>query len=180
MFLSKKNAAIDDNPFNIEVLINPVYWNLRQPDDDIRLAPDPARIKLTFPFYSFLDDDNFVRSNGIDQKLSVRVKRNQTGIPHFEAARQMRNGILASLGVPFTPEEGMGYGNEGTVHHAGGTLRMSGNGTGVVDADLKFEAYDNLYCADLSVWPFIPAANPVLTLAALVQRLAGTIQNELP
>jgi hypothetical protein len=30
------------------------------------------------------------------------------------------------------------------VHHAGGTLRMSGNGSGVVDTDLKFEQYDNL------------------------------------
>lgn len=67
-------------------------------------------------------------------------------------------------------------GNEVTVHHAGGTLRMSGDGSGVVDTNLKFESYDNLYCADLSVWPFIPAANPVLTLTALSQRLAKNIK----
>jgi len=41
-----------------------------------------------------------------------------------------------------------------------------------VDTNLKFEGYDNLYCADPSIWPFIPAANPALTLAALSQRLA--------
>jgi len=176
VFMSKRNAALSDHPFNVEILINPVYWNLRRPDDDIRLAPNPSRIKLTFVFHSFLDDENFVRANGIGQKLSVKVKRNQTGVPHFGAAQQMRNAILSKLGVPFTPGEGMGYGNEGTVHHAGGTLRMSGDGSGVVDTDLKFEGYDNIYCADPSVWPFIPAANPVLTLAALAQRLSQTLK----
>lgn len=180
VFMSKRDAAISDHPFNIEILINPVYWNLRNPDDDIRHAPNTSRIKLTFAFSSFLDDDNFVRSNGINQKLSVKVKRNQTGVPYFSAVQQMRNAILSKLGIPFTASEGIGYGNEGTVHHAGGTLRMSGDGTGVVDTNLKFEGYDNLYCADPSIWPFIPAANPALTLAALSQRLAKTIKAKLP
>ena len=179
VFMSKRDATVSNHPFNIEILINPVYWNLRKPDDDIRQAPDTSRIKLTFAFSSLLDDDNFVRSNGINQKLSVKVKRNQTGVPHFEAARQMRNAILSKLGIPFNPNEEMGYGNEGTVHHAGGTLRISADGTGVVDTNLKFEGYDNLYCADPSVWPFIPAANPALTLAALSLRLGKTIKAEL-
>jgi choline dehydrogenase-like flavoprotein len=177
--MSKRDATISDHPFNIEILINPSYWNLRKPDDDIRQEPNTSRIKITFAFSSFLDDNNFVRSNGSGQKLAVKVNRNQTGVPHFEAAREMRNAILTKLGIPFTASEGMGYGNEGTVHHAGGTLRMSGDGSGVVDTNLKFESYDNLYCADLSVWPFIPAANPALTLAALSQRLAKTIKAKL-
>jgi hypothetical protein len=63
----------------------------------------------------------------------------------------MCNAILSKLGIPFTASEGMGYGNEGTVHHADGTLRMSGDRTGVVDTNLKFEGYDNLYCADPSI-----------------------------
>jgi choline dehydrogenase-like flavoprotein len=180
VLMSKRNATVNDHPFNIELLINPIYWNLRKPDDDIRQAPNPSRIKLTFAFSSVLDNDNFVRSNGVGKKLSVKVKRNQTGVPHFGAAQQMRNTILSKLGIPFDPNEGLGYGNEGTVHHAGGTLRMSSDGTGVVDANLKFERYDNLYCADPSVWPFIPAANPALTLAALSLRLAKTIQAKLP
>ncbi len=179
VYMSKRNATVNDHPFNVEVLINPVYWNVRQPDDDLRQAPNTSQIKLTFVFSSVLDDENFVRSNGIGQKLAVKVKRNQTGVPHFGAAQQMRNSILSQLGVPFNPDEGMGYGNEGTVHHAGGTLRMSGNGSGVVDTNLKFEQYDNLYCADPSVWPFIPAANPVLTLAALSQRLAKHLTTQV-
>ena len=70
--------------------------------------------------------------------------------------------------MPLTAGEGTGYGNHGSMHHAGGTPRMSGKGTGVVTTDLKFESGDNVYVVDLSVWPFIPAADPALTLAAAV------------
>jgi choline dehydrogenase-like flavoprotein len=134
---------------------------------------------MKFVFASMLDDANFVRSNGIGKKLSVKVNSNGTGVKHFDDVRQTRNAILTSLGINHDPEEGMGYGNEGTVHHAGGTMRMSGDDTGVVDTDLKFEAYDNLYCADPSIWPMIPAANPALTLAALVLRLANHLKSRI-
>ena len=69
----------------------------------------------------------------------------------------------------------------GGVAHEVGTLRMGtdkarGYGDGVVDTDLKFLAYENLYACDLSVFPTSPAANPSLTLAALALRLAGTLK----
>jgi len=179
VFMSRKQVSINDHPFNIEALINPAFWHLRNSDDDLQSIPNPTQIEMKFIFSSFLDDDNFIHSNGPGKRLSVKVKPNNTGVPHFDAAQNMRNAILASLGIPFTANEGMGYGNEGTVHHAGGSLRMSGDGSGVVDSDLKFEAYDNLYCADPSVWPFIPAANPALTLVALTQRLSIHLQDRL-
>jgi len=180
VFLFKKTATFDDHPFNVEVVINPDLWHVRNSDDDLVPAPNPSKIKMTFSFASLLDDANRVTSQGVGRKLSVNVRRNQAGVPHFDAARTARNAILAALGVPFTADEGMGYGNEGTVHHAGGTMRMSGNHSGVVDTDLKFEAYDNLYCADPSVWPFIPAANPALTLVALSLRLASHLRTRIP
>lgn len=139
-FLFEKAATFADHPFNVEVVVNPELWQVRNSDDELVPVPNPSKIKMTFTFASLLDDANRVSSPGVGQKLSVRVKRNQAGVAHFDAARVTRNAILASLGVPFTAEEGMGYGNEGTVHHAGGTLRMSGNATGVVDSDLRFEA----------------------------------------
>lgn len=179
LLMFKRDARIDNHPFNIEILINPVYWNLRKPDDDIQQQPNPSTIQMTFPFSSFLNNDNFIRSNGIGKKLSVKVKENDSGVAHFNDAQAIRNRILSELEITFDPNEGMGYGNEGTVHHAGGTLRMSTNGTGVVDISLKFESYDNLYCADPSVWPFIPAANPSLTLVALSLRLAREIKSKL-
>jgi choline dehydrogenase-like flavoprotein len=69
----------------------------------------------------------------------------------------------------------------GGVAHEVGTLRMGsdpdrGYRDGVVDADLKFLAYDNLYACDLSVFPTSPAANPTLTLAALALRLADHLR----
>ena len=63
----------------------------------------------------------------------------------------------------------------GGVAHEVGTLRMAGNGVGVVDANLRFLAYENLYACDNSVFPTSPAANPTLTLAALSLRLARHI-----
>jgi choline dehydrogenase-like flavoprotein len=56
---------------------------------------------------------------------------------------------------------------------------MSGDGSGVVDTDLRFEGLDNLYVADNSVVPFIAAANPALTLSALSLRLAGQLHEAL-
>ena len=87
----------------------------------------------------------------------------------------MRNGVLDFLHANHEPNDGMHFGNEGTVHHAGGSMRMSGNHTGVVDENLRMEAYDNLYVCDISVFPMIPVANPSLTLAALALRLAGQL-----
>ena len=109
------------------------------------------------------------------------MKPNPSGLAFRDEVRQLRNELVGFLGTPpgFDPDEGMHYGNEGTVHHAGGTLRMSGNGTGVVDTDLRFEAYDNLYACDVSVFPHIPAANPALTLTALSLRLAERLKRDM-
>jgi choline dehydrogenase-like flavoprotein len=51
----------------------------------------------------------------------------------------------------------------GGVAHEVGTLRMAADGPGVVDANLKFLGYQNLYACDNSVFPVSPAANPSLT-----------------
>lgn len=61
----------------------------------------------------------------------------------------------------------------GWVGHEAGTLRMAEDGSGVVNADLKFLSYQNLYACDNSIFPVSPAANPSLTLAALALRLAS-------
>lgn len=65
----------------------------------------------------------------------------------------------------------------GGVAHEVGTLRMGINGDGVVDTNLKFLGYENLFACDLSVFPASPAANPTLTLAALAMRLADHLRS---
>jgi choline dehydrogenase-like flavoprotein len=103
------------------------------------------------------------------------VHRNATGSQLFNEVRDVRNAVLTHLQAPHDPNDGMHFGNEGTVHHAGGSMRMSGDHSGVVNEDLRMEGYDNLYVCDVSVYPMIPAANPSLTLAALALRLADTL-----
>ena len=66
----------------------------------------------------------------------------------------------------------------GGVAHEVGTLRMNKDAdAGVVDLNLKFHQYDNLYACDLSVFPTSPAANPSLTLSALAIRLAEHLKS---
>ena len=69
----------------------------------------------------------------------------------------------------------MHFGNEETVHHASGSMRMSENQTEVIHEDLRLEAYDTLYVCNISVFSMIPTANPGLTLAALALWLADRL-----
>jgi choline dehydrogenase-like flavoprotein len=90
-------------------------------------------------------------------------------------ADQLAHDLLTGLGAqPVLNEAGLGLQTAklGGVAHEVGTLRAAGDGTGVVDQNLKFLAYKNLYACDNSVFPASPAANPSLTTAALALRLA--------
>jgi hypothetical protein len=184
VLLQHAQASADSHPFNVELLVNPWYWDARHADDDVfhqAVNPDqPSKLRLQFNFDSPLDDGNFVRLGADPGKFEVRVQPNGRLFPFQGEVRALRDAILDFLQIPKGPgEDWLHAGNEGTPHHAGGTLRMSGDGTGVVDANLRFEQYDNLYCADLSVWPHIPAANPALTLAALARRLADHLRSQI-
>ncbi|WP_158516623.1 GMC oxidoreductase [Scytonema hofmannii] len=171
-----KQATTTEHPYNVELLINPKYWDVAHADDDVwkqEVAKDQkTTTRLQFVFASPLDDRNQVFPRGEGQKLGVMVNRNPSGSNLFNEVRELRNSILEFLQAPHNPNDGMHFGNEGTVHHAGGSMRMSRDRTGVVDENLRMEAYDNLYVCDVSVFPIIPAANPCLTLAALTLRLA--------
>jgi choline dehydrogenase-like flavoprotein len=76
------------------------------------------------------------------------------------------------------PRSGLGLqtADLGGVAHQVSTLRTATDGSGVVDANLKFHGYDNPYVCDNSVFPASPAANPSLTLAALALRLANHLR----
>ena len=87
-------------------------------------------------------------------------------------------GAVPLAGGDLVPDRG----GVGGVAHEVGTLRMGTDASnqyqdGVVDADLKFVGYSNLFACDLSVFPSSPAANPTLTLAALALRLARHIRD---
>ena len=184
VLMAHKQASISQHGYNTEVLINPKYWDVRHPDDDVRKeridSITRSSVRLQFVMASPLDDANSIRDVGASEKARVQVRPNLFGSDLFAEVRDLRNDILTFLQADgFDPNEGMHFGNEGTPHHAGGTLRMSGDGTGVVDTNLKFEALDNLYAVDNSVVPFIAAANPALTISALSLRLADHLHSIL-
>ena len=88
--------------------------------------------------------------------------------------------LFAAVGAqPVLGEDGLGLQTAaiGGVAHEVGTLRMTAGGAGVVDANLRFLLYENLYACDNSVFPASPAANPSLTTVALALRLAGHLAN---
>lgn len=188
MLLQYDGATSAQHPYNIELLVNAQYWDTRHADDDLwrtRVEGKPARVEIKFIFDSPLDNGNYVHSPGIGKKLDVYINKNtlwETDAIRSELV-MVRNLVLGKLGVTGLSttwqEWEWGRGVNGSVQHAGGTVRMSGNGSGVVDPNLKFESYDNLYCCDVSVFPTIPAANPSLTAVALALRLADTLAARL-
>jgi hypothetical protein len=166
--------------FNIEIVLNGHFWRVRHIDDDVLNASKPGdrrtTVKFKVIFGSPLQDGNGVRLGGPEGRLWVKHLPNPNG-------GNARNDVVAFLDqlVNFFQAEPVNwskpgnchFGNGGTVNHAGGTLRMGEAGKKrVVDENLKFLSYENLFACDPSVYPYIPAANPSLTLVALSLRLA--------
>ncbi len=182
VLLSHKNATATQHPYNVELLINPKFWDVghADADDDVWRqqvgSGQRTQVRLTFIFSTPLDDDNRDFERGEGQKSGVKVKRNLSGSQLWSEVRDLRNEILSFLGAPHGADDGMHFGNEGTAHHAGGTMRLSDDSSGVVNDDLRMEAYNNLFVCDVSVFPMIPAANPSLTLGSLALRLADQLK----
>jgi hypothetical protein len=135
--------------------------------------------ELVFMSYAELNEQNLVRPTG---RPADPVQITMNPVPPSRDDQAEEDQIAATLfetlrAEPVFGEDGLGLqvAKLGNVAHEVGTLRMSDHGGGVVDANLKFLAYDNLYACDNSVFPTSPAANPSLTLAALALRLATTL-----
>lgn len=133
---------------------------------------DAAFGELVFLFHSDLIEQNELVQNGPSfAKPVVRVNEGGISQAEWNEVQGLTDQIMAMLHAqPFAPGTPLTLGRAGLggVAHEVGTLRI---GT-VVDENLKFLAYDNLYACDLSIFPTSPAANPTLTLAALALRLA--------
>jgi|GEM_PF-459019 len=189
LLIRHRQATKDSHPYHMEVLINSRYWDLRHMDNDLQQAAaaanHPTEVELKFIFDSELDNSNKITSSGPQAKVNICIHANTSREQYKTEMIQVRNLVLESLGVDpldlsqHWESKEWSEGIKGTVHHAGGSLRCSHDGSGVVNADLKFEAYDNLYCCDVSVYPSIPAANPSLTLVGLAQRLAQHLSARL-
>jgi choline dehydrogenase-like flavoprotein len=128
--------------------------------------------ELVFLFETPLGEQNFVRVVGPPgTRAQVRVDRMPVPPEGRAEAERVAGLLFDRLGAePIMGEPlGLQQAELGGVAHEVGTLRMGA----VVDADLRFAEYENLYACDNSVLPTSPAANPTLTLAALALRLAA-------
>ena len=133
--------------------------------------------ELVFMSYTDLVETNLLTVTGNPaDPVQVTVNRAPVSPADLAETDALAATLFAALGAePVLGEGGLGlqFADLGGVAHEVGTLRMAVGGSGVVDPDLKFLDYDNLFACDNSVFPASPAANPSLTLAALALRLAN-------
>ena len=134
--------------------------------------------EIVFQYHAELVAGNFIALSGSDpaDPVNINMQAAQPSIDLLNEADEIAQEVFAAYNAqPVLNEDGwpgLQLANLGNVAHEVGTLRITDAQDGVVDADLKFLGYDNLYACDNSVFPVSPAANPSLTLAALAIRLA--------
>jgi choline dehydrogenase-like flavoprotein len=96
-----------------------------------------------------------------------------------KVARAFGGGNLARLQQPSDFASGWPSYLRGSWHHCGTTRMSSSPATGVVNADCRLHAVDNLYVAGSSVFPTNGHGNPTLTIVALALRLADHLRSVL-
>jgi hypothetical protein len=178
MYILPRSEVGNDDKFSCELAINWRFWDPHYEDDDLyrdRLPDDaPILSTIKFLFRNSLNDENYIRLG--TQRPIVQVKPMHQR-PFELEANALKSEVLDYLDVDIADsEQRLSYRESSETYHTGGSLRIGAYGQGVVDTDLRFHEYDNLYCCDLSVFPDIPTANPSLTLGALALRLANHIK----
>jgi choline dehydrogenase-like flavoprotein len=180
-----KAIAANQHAFNLVLELGADFNQGRYVDNDIRVRQQMLRnnmmlCELVFLFNVPLLDTNTVQQIGPSfVKPMVQMQRSPDADRFLGEANALKDQIIATLGGVALPNNDLSLKEAGLggVAHEVGTLRMGANNDGVVDTDLKFLSYDNLYACDLSVFPTSPAANPTLTLAALAIRLADHLKD---
>jgi choline dehydrogenase-like flavoprotein len=135
--------------------------------------------ELVFLFNAPLLEANHLAHTGpAHTKPTVMMQPSPSADPFLANITAVKDQLLGLLGAEPLPDDNLDLkvGRLGGVAHEVGTLRLGAEGNGVVDTDLKFLGYDNLYACDLSVFCSSPAANPSLTLAALAIRAASRLK----
>lgn len=182
-----KDANLDAHPYNVVLELGADFNQGRYLDDDllerhIREKDNHMLCELVFLFNAPLMEENRIEQNGPSYvKPVVHMQASPAANPFMGEIEALKNQIIGSLGgIPLPNNDlSLKLAPPGGVAHEVGTLRIGANNDGVVDTDLKFLGYENLFVCDLSVFPASPAANPTLTLAALAMRLAEHIRGLL-
>ncbi|MBF2028908.1 MAG: GMC family oxidoreductase [Oscillatoriales cyanobacterium C42_A2020_001] len=179
-----RNISATNHAYNVVLELGADFNQGRFMDDDTmkrhrQLKNDMMLCEIVFLFNSPLMDDNTVRQVGVaNVKPQVTMQRSPSADPFWGEMNALKDQIINTLGGVPLPNGNLTLNEAGLggVAHEVGTLRMGAPNNSVVNTNLKFHAYNNLYACDLSVFPTSPAANPTLTLAALAIRLADHLK----
>jgi len=175
------NSAPDAHPYNVVLELGADFNQGRYVDDDLLAAHLAARGDTMLCEIVFLLNSPLIETNNITQvgssaaKPVVQMQPGAVSGALWNEMNDLKNRVIDSLGGVPLANAGIDLiqANLGGVAHEVGSLRMGTDpADSVVDTNLKFHSYENLYACDLSVFPTSPAANPTLTLAALAARLA--------
>jgi choline dehydrogenase-like flavoprotein len=175
-----RDTSVDRHPYNIVIELGADFNQGRYVDPDNleqhrREKGDATLGEIVFLFNAPLVPGNRVELAGPPHvPVSVDVQPYQLSPALLQEVRDISSDVLRGLGAEAIVGENLELATAklGGVAHEVGTLRMAADANGVVDSDLRFLGYENLYACDNSVFPSSPAANPTLTLAALSLRLA--------
>lgn len=182
-----KQASAAQHPYNMLLELGADLNQGRYLDPDTlarhrALKGDATLCEIVFLFNSPLLDQNRIDHQGPSfAKPVVTMVPSASADGHWNEVNTLKDAIIHELGGEALPNDSLALkrGGLGGVAHEVGTLRMGAAGAGVVDENLKYHGYDNLYVCDLSTFPTSPAANPTLTLFALALRLADHIKAQL-
>jgi choline dehydrogenase-like flavoprotein len=185
LLLQHKDATLTAHPYNVVLELGADFNQGRYLDPDIlaehrRVKGNTMLCEIVFLFNAPLQNENRLDQPGPSfVKPVLQMQRSPAANDYVGEINDLKNAIVGQLGGEplFGDNLDLKIADLGGVAHEVGTLRMGADGGGVVDTDLKFVAYDNLYACDLSVFPSSPAANPTLTLAALALRLADHLRS---
>ena len=197
LLIYHKEATVRDYAFDVIVELGAQFNQGRFVDrdhiaDDLNIREGYLLCEIVFQFYAPLMNGNYVQlsaavgEGGPSKPVDVYMKEAEVKEELLMQARQVAKKVLHTFDALPVLEEEQLYAEDGLpklqrakvgdVAHEVGTLRMPVAGVkGVVDKDLKFEGYENLFACDNSVFPCSPAGNPSLTLVALARRCAKTV-----
>lgn len=131
-------------------LVNVNFSDGPRSGNTVRLDPERREGRLVVDYAPAADEERRVRD------VSARFRR---------VLRKL--GCIAPKGMAHLRPMGA------SVHYAG-TFPMGGEGVWATDAQGRSRAIDNLYFADGSTFPWLPAKNLTLTLMANARRMART------
>lgn len=182
-----KGATPTAHPYNMLLELGADLNQGRYLDADTLARHNATKGEAMLGEVVFLFNSQLVAANKLEQfgpsfaKPTITMQDSPSADVFWAEVNGLKDQVIAELGgeALFGGDLTLKRAGLGGVAHEVGTLRLGVEGTGVVDENLKYNGYDNLFVCDLSVFPTSPAANPTLTLAALALRLVEHVNGLL-